>query len=197
PEAMRLLEHALAVQPEHQRARWFLGVVQRQAGQPAKASETWEPLLRVVDASTRPGLLEQIDAARQEAGLTPIQAPAAPAADAVNNKRIRVRVTLDAEFAKRARLPGDTSVFVIARAADTPMPVAVEKHALRELPLTITLDDGDSPMPTRTLSSLDTVQVLARLSRSGNAMRQADDVESVPVMVELPGKNELELIIGR
>ncbi|MEJ7837065.1 cytochrome C biogenesis protein, partial [Xanthomonas oryzae pv. oryzae] len=104
---------------------------------------------------------------------------------------------LDAEFAKRARLPGDTSVFVIARAADTPMPVAVEKHALRELPLTITLDDGDSPMPTRTLSSLDTVQVLARLSRSGNAMRQADDVESVPVMVELPGKNELELIIGR
>lgn len=144
-----------------------------------------------------PGLLEQIDAARQEAGLTPIQAPAAPAADAVNNKRIRVRVTLDAEFAKRARLPGDTSVFVIARAADTPMPVAVEKHALRELPLTITLDDGDSPMPTRTLSSLDTVQVLARLSRSGNAMRQADDVESVPVMVELPGKNELELIIGR
>ncbi|RBG74469.1 c-type cytochrome biogenesis protein CcmI/CycH, partial [Xanthomonas oryzae] len=116
---------------------------------------------------------------------------------AVNNKRIRVRVTLDAEFAKRARLPGDTSVFVIARAADTPMPVAVEKHALRELPLTITLDDGDSPMPTRTLSSLDTVQVLARLSRSGNAMRQADDVESVPVMVELPGKNELELIIGR
>ncbi|AXM32389.1 tetratricopeptide repeat protein [Xanthomonas oryzae pv. oryzae] len=197
PEAMRLLEHALAVQPEHQRARWFLGVVQRQAGQPAKASETWEALLRVVDASTRPGLLEQIDAARQEAGLTPIQAPAAPAADAVNNKRIRVRVTLDAEFAKRARLPGDTSVFVIARAADTPMPVAVEKHALRELPLTITLDDGDSPMPTRTLSSLDTVQVLARLSRSGNAMRQADDVESVPVMVELPGKNELELIIGR
>lgn len=25
PEAMRLLEHALAVQPDHQRARWFLG----------------------------------------------------------------------------------------------------------------------------------------------------------------------------
>ncbi|MBV6669557.1 tetratricopeptide repeat protein [Xanthomonas euvesicatoria pv. alangii] len=197
PEAMRLLEHALAVQPDHQRARWFLGVVQRQAGEPAKASATWEPLLRVVDASTRPGLLEQINAARQDARLEPIQAPAAPTAAAASGKRLQVRVTLDAEFAKRAGLPGDTSVFVIARAADTPMPVAVEKHALRELPLTITLDDGDSPMPTRTLSSLGNVQLLARLSRSGNAMRQADDVESAPVTVALPAAAPVELVIGR
>ncbi|MBB3807373.1 cytochrome c-type biogenesis protein CcmH [Xanthomonas arboricola] len=197
PQAMRLLEHALVVAPDHQRARWFLGVVQRQAGQPAQASATWEPLLRVVDASTRPGLLEQINAARQEAKLEPIQTPPAPAADAAAGKRIQVRVTLDAEFAKRAGLPNDTSVFVIARAADTPMPVAVEKHALSELPLTLTLDDGDSPMPTRPLSSLDKVQVLARLSRSGNAMRQADDVESVPVTVELPAGAPVELVIGR
>ncbi|CAD0324731.1 tetratricopeptide repeat protein [Xanthomonas hortorum] len=197
PQAMRLLEHALAVQPDHQRARWFLGVVQRQAGQPAKASETWTPLLAVVDASTRPGLLEQINAARQEASLAPIQAPAVPATNTTSGKRIQVRVTLDAEFAKRAGLPGDTSVFVIARAAETPMPVAVEKHALSELPLTITLDDGDSPMPTRTLASLDKVQVLARLSRSGNAMRQTDDVESAPVMVALPADAPVELVIGR
>ncbi|MCL1498061.1 tetratricopeptide repeat protein [Xanthomonas nasturtii] len=200
PQAMRLLEHALVVQPDHQRARWFLGVVQRQAGQPAQASATWEPLLSVVDSDTRPGLLEQINAARQEAKLAPIQAPVASAADAANAasaKRIQVRVTLDAEFAKRAGLPGDTSVFVIARAAHTPMPVAVEKHTLSELPLTITLDDGDSPMPTRTLSSLDKVQVLARLSRSGNAMRQADDVESMPAVVELPAGAPVELVIGR
>lgn len=80
----------------------------------------------MVDTKTRPGLLEQINAARQEARLEPIQAPAAPTAAAASGKRIQVRVTLDAEFAKRAGLPGDTSVFVIARAADTPMPVAVE-----------------------------------------------------------------------
>ncbi|QJD67896.1 tetratricopeptide repeat protein [Xanthomonas campestris pv. badrii] len=196
PQAMRLLEHALSVQPDHQRARWFLGVVQRQAGQPAKASATWEPLLQVVDASTRPGLLEQINAARGEAGLAALPA-AESGADTAAGKRISVRIALDAEFAKRAALPGDTSVFVIARAADSPMPVAVEKHALSELPLTVTLDDGDSPMPTRALSSLDNVQVLARLSRSGNAMRQADDVESTPITVQLPANAPVELVIGR
>ncbi|QHG87337.1 cytochrome C biogenesis protein [Xanthomonas cucurbitae] len=197
PQAMRLLEHALSVQPDHQRARWFLGVVQRQAGQPAKASATWKPLLQVVDASTRPGLLEQINAARREAGLAALPTAPDSGADAAAGKRINVRIALDAEFAKRAALPGDTSVFVIARATDTPMPVAVEKHALSELPLTITLDDGDSPMPTRKLSSLDSVQVLARLSRTGNAMRQADDVESTPISVQLPANGPVELVIGR
>lgn len=197
PEAIHLLEHALVAQPDHQRARWLLGVMQRQAGEPATASATWEPLLSVVDAKTRPGLLEQINAARQEAKLQPIQAPVTPATDAASGKHIPVRVSLDPEFAKRAELHGGSSVFVIARATDTPMPVAVEKHTLRELPLTITLDDSDSPMPTRTLSSLDTVQVLARLSRSGNAMRQPDDVESAPVIVHMPSNTEVQLIIGR
>ncbi|MCC8487573.1 tetratricopeptide repeat protein [Xanthomonas campestris pv. raphani] len=196
-EAQRLLEHALAVQPEHERARWFLGVVQRQAGQPAAASATWLPLLEVVDPKTRPGLLEQINAARREAKLEPIQAAAPATATSSTGKAIRVRVVLDAEFAKRAGLPADTSVFVIARSADTPMPVAVEKHPLSALPLTVTLDDGDSPMPTRTLSSLDKVQLVARLSRSGNAMRQSDDVESTPVTVQLPTDAQVELVIGR
>lgn len=171
-------------------------MVQRQAGEPAKASATWEPLLSVVDTKTRPGLLEQINAARQEARLEPIQAPAAPTAAAASGKRIQVRVTLDAEFAKRAGLPGDTSVFVIARGRHADAGGG-GKHALSELPLTLTLDDGDSPMPTRTLSSLDHVQLLARLSRSGNAMRQADDVESAPVTIALPAAAPVELVIGR
>lgn len=63
--------------------------------------------------------------------------------------------------------------------------------------MTVTLDDGDSPMPTRTLSSLDKVQLVARLSRSGNAMRQSDDVESTPVTVQLPTDAQVELVIGR
>lgn len=52
-------------------------------------------------------------------------------------------------------------------------------------------------MPTRKLSSLDSVQVLARLSRTGNAMRQADDVESTPISVQLPANGPVELVIGR
>ena len=76
------------------------------------------------------------------------------------------------------------------------MPVAVEKHAVSELPLAITLDDADSPMPTLKLSQLGEVELVARLSASGNAMKQDGDIESKPVQVTLPATAPVELVIG-
>ncbi len=190
--AVQLLERALALQPTHQRARWFLGVARRQAGQPAAAAALWQPLLDQVDARTRGGLREQIDLARRDAGLPALAAAPAGAA------RLTVRVRLGPALAARARSDGDTQVFVIARVpGGPPMPVAVEKHTLRELPLEVVLDEDDSPMPTQALSSLRTVEVLARLSRSGNAVPQDGDVESAPVTVTLPAVEPVELVLGR
>ncbi len=62
---------------------------------------------------------------------------------------------------------------------------------------TITLDDGDSPMPTQKLSDLQEVEVFARLSASGNAMRGEGDVESVPVKVKLPVDKPLLITLGQ
>ncbi|HVJ39037.1 MAG TPA: tetratricopeptide repeat protein [Stenotrophomonas sp.] len=186
--AVAWLRQALVLQPEHQRARWFLGVAQRQAGQPGEAAATWAPLLGQVDAATHASLLAQIDAARQEAGQAPL-------ADSPAAGGLRVEVTLDP--AVRARLPAEATVFVIARIpGGPPMPVAVEKHRLPELPLQVQLDDADSPMPTARLSALQEVEVLARISRSGNAMRQEGDIESAPVRVTLPADAAVKVLIG-
>jgi cytochrome c-type biogenesis protein CcmH len=192
PQAVAWLEHALQVNPKHQRSRWFLGIAKRQAGDAAGAAAMWEPLLGEVDANTAAALRPQLDAARKDAGLPPLPETAAPASN-----RIAVAVKLDPDFASRVRLRGDAQVFVIAREPDgPPMPVAVEKHAVSELPFTATLDDGDSPMPTRKLSQLREVELVARLSASGNAMPQDGDVESAPVRVTLPAKGTVELVIG-
>jgi len=111
---------------------------------------------------------------------------------------LTVKVALDPAFAARVRLRGDTTVFVIARMPDgPPMPVAVEKHSLQELPLTLTLDDGDSPMPTQKLSALKEVELVARLSASGDPMRQEGDLESKPVRVALPATAPIELVLGQ
>ena len=191
--ALAQLQHALQVQPGHQRATWFLGIAQRQRGQAAAAAQTWEPLLARVDAATAASLRQQIDAARAEAGL-----PALPAAPAAAGKALTVKVMLDPDFAARARLRGDASVFVIARVpGGPPMPVAAEKHALSELPLTLTLDDADSPMPTQKLSSLPRVEVFARISASGEASRSEGDIESPPVQVDLPSQQPVELVLGK
>ncbi len=193
-QAVTLLQRALQVQPDHQRARWFLGIAQRQAGDNAAAAATWEPLLARVDAATAASLRKEVDGARNAAGLSPLPA-AAPVAASVN--ALQVQVALDPGFAARVRLHGDATVFVIARAPDgPPMPVAAEKRSVSELPFTATLDDGDSPMPTSKLSQLREVELVARLSNSGDAMKQDGDIESKPVRVMLPAKAPVELVIG-
>ncbi|WP_417473417.1 tetratricopeptide repeat protein [Luteimonas mephitis] len=195
-EAVAMLQRALELQPQQQRAQWFLGVWQRQEGRPAEAAQTWEPLLAQVDAATARTLRVQIDAARRDAGQPPLPADEAPAAVAGANA-LAVKVSLDPDFAARVRLRGDASVFVIARVPDgPPMPVAAEKHSLQDLPLTVTLDDADSPMPTQKLSSLKEVEVFARLSSSGEATRQDGDIDSKPVRVKLPATAPVELVIG-
>src|SRR5690606_40344345 len=99
----------LEFQPQHQRARWFLGVWQRQEGQAAEAAETWEPLLAQVDPATANTLRVQIDAARKDAGLPPLPAAEGPTV-AASPHALTVKVSLDPDFAARVRLRGDASV---------------------------------------------------------------------------------------
>ncbi len=199
-QALAWLQRALQLAPGSERGAWFLGIAQRQRGQDAAAAASWEALLPRVDAATAAALRPQIDAARSAAGL-----PALPTAGATAQPDkapatagLTVAVSLDPAFAARVRLRGDASVFVIARVpGGPPMPVAVQKHPLQALPLRVTLSDADSPMPTQKLSQLKQVQVIARLSASGNAMRQDGDLESAPVTVTLPATAPVELVIGK
>lgn len=193
-QAVVLLQRALAVDPAQQRARWFLGIAQRQAGDNAAAAKTWEPLLAQVDAPTAASLRKEIDTAREAAGLPTLPAPAT----ATSAQPLVVNVSLDPELAARVRLNGNAVVFVIARAVGgPPMPVAAEKHGVAELPFTANLDDSDSPMPTMKLSQMKDVELVARMSASGNAERQEGDLESKPVRVTLPASKPVELVIGQ
>lgn len=205
-----LLEQALRRDPNHERARFFLGLGHRQQGRPKDAALTWEPLLQQLPEEASATLRVQIAAARADAGLPALaDAPAAASAgDAGKGEAAQasaapapgslvVEVGLDPAFAARVRLRPDATVFVIARAPDgPPMPVAVERHRAGDLPLTVALDDADGPMPTARLSTLKQVEVIARLSDSGNAMRQDGDIESAPVRVTLPAREPVRLVIG-
>jgi cytochrome c-type biogenesis protein CcmH len=190
--AVALLRQALAKQPMHQRARWFLGIAQRQAQQPAEAARTWEPLLAIVDSKTAVGLREQIDLARAEAGMEPLPAPVA--STAASSASLTVKVALDPSL----KLPPGATLFVIARqAGGPPMPVAAKKIVTPVFPLEVVLDDADSLMPTAKLSSLQKVELLARLSASGDATPQRGDLESSAMTVRFPGDAPVELVIDR
>jgi len=178
-EGVAMLQRALAQQPMHQHARWFLGIAQRQAQQPAEAAKTWEPLLAVVEPDTVAGLREQINAARADAGLSPL----APAAVDVASVALTISVSLDPALAMR--MSKDAVVFVIARRpGGPPIPVAVRKLPAASLPQVVILTDTDSLMPTAKLSQLQAIEITARVSESGDAAQRKGDFHSVPATVQ-------------
>lgn len=191
--ALQWLQHALQLAPDNERAVWLIGIVQRQRGQDEAAATTWESLLPKLEPAAANALREQIDLARGKPGAAAPANATAPAA----THAVTVTVTLAPSLAERVA-SGTQSVFVIARVpGGPPMPVAVERHPAQAPPLTITLDDADSPMPTQKLSALQEVEVFARLSASGKAMREQGDVESAPVRVRLPADKPLEITLGQ
>ena len=183
--ALQWLRHAQQVDPNNERAAWLIGVALRQHGQNAEAAQVWEALLPKLEPGAAAALREQIAIARGADGDAP--------AVAAGGHALQISVAL-ATGTKAATLPTNATVFIIARQpGGPPMPVAVEKHALADLPITVTLDDGDSPMPTVKLSALDEVEVFARVAASGQANRQEGDVDSEPVRVKLPHNGTVEL----
>jgi len=190
-QAMAYLRRALEMDPAHQRATWFLGVAQRQSGEPALAASTWERLLTNVDAGTGAALRAQIDAARADAGLPPL-----PAASADPTGRV-VSVEVDIDASLRGRLPPSTTVFVLAREpGGPPMPVAVERLTVADLPARVELTDADGVMPTRRLSQVARVEVLARVSTSGSANAASGDIESAasPAQADEPVRLRIDRI---
>ncbi|WP_448131107.1 tetratricopeptide repeat protein [Stenotrophomonas rhizophila] len=194
-QALQWLRHANALAPESERAGWLIGIALRQRGQDAEAAKAWEALLPTLEPGAARALREQIAIARGAAGLPPRVETPAPAAAGDHALAVQVRfapgTAMDPAWA-------NATVFVIARAPDgPPMPGAVQKHPASRLPLLVTLGDGDSPMPTSTLSQLQEVEVVARLSRSGQANRQPEDMETSPVRVRLPHAGPVSLVFDR
>ncbi|MEJ1098566.1 MULTISPECIES: tetratricopeptide repeat protein [unclassified Pseudoxanthomonas] len=192
-DEVTLLYRALAIEPNHQRARWFLGVSQRQNDQPAEAAKTWEPLLAQVDANTATTLRTQINTARSEAGLPPLpEAPAAAPSPAL------LTVVVDIAPVLKARLSAGDVLFVFARqAGGPPMPVAAKRVPATEFPITVALSDSDSPMPTMKLSQTGNVELVARISKAGDVTAKPGDLEAAPLKAEVRPGAEYSLRIDQ
>lgn len=89
------------------------------------------------------------------------------------------------------------TLFVFARETNgPPMPVAIARATKKDLPFTFRLDDSNSMMPSRTLSSVAMVVIVARLSKSGQAMPQSGDLEGMSQPVK-PGTDGVTIVIDR
>lgn len=86
-------------------------------------------------------------------------------------------------------------VFVIVRDPDAPRPpLAVRRLTVADLPARIELTDADAMMPGRSLTDLDSVELLARVSLGGSPSAQTGNLES-DVVAGMAGAEPVELRI--
>src|SRR6185503_5995916 len=121
--------------------------------------------------------------------------PARPTGQTGQPRTIRGTVTMAPGLAGKGS-PTDT-LFVFAREMNgPPMPVSIVRASRKDLPFTFQLDDSTSPMPSRKLSGAGPVVIVARLSKSGQAMPQDGDLEGTSQPIQ-SGVNGITVIINR
>lgn len=202
-EPSQLLDRALSIQPDNQRALWLRGVAQYQAGDYPTSIGTWTHLLGLLPAGSTVGVSvqAQIDDARGKAGMpaTVATTPATPkpaAPGIANAPKLTVSVSIDPSIA--AQVDPSLTVFVYARAASgPPMPLAIQRLSVAQLPVTITLDDSNGMMPNMKLSNFPQVVVGARISRSGNPIAQSGDWQTLSEPIDVGKKETVVLTIDR
>lgn len=199
-EPEEYLEKALKLDPNHSQALWVMGYSQAQKNRPMDAIAYWERLLPLVseDEASRQRVMDTINEAKQRAGLAPSEAsPVEPAAQVASaGAGLTVTVSLDPEVA--AKVSADDAVFIYAKTpTGPPMPLAVMKRRVSDLPLTVTLDDSSAMIPSHTLSGQSSVTVGARVSMGGGPVAQAGDYYIELEGVATPSSDAVELSISQ
>ena len=83
-----------------------------------------------------------------------------------------------------------------ARALDgPPMPLAVSRHTVAELPLSSTLDDSMAMVPGHSLADVKQFYVMARVSKSGTANASSGDLEGKSATLDIQDAAEIAIDI--
>jgi len=192
-----LVFKALTLEPDNLVGLWLGGMAKAQAGDALNALKLWQKL----EALLPPGSPEQkqvqdlLAKLNSQALQTTSEQQAAQETNAAAIVSIDVEVSLASELLKSTN-PGDT-VFIYAQALSGPkMPLAIIRKHVADLPLKVSLDDTMAMMPTMKLSSFPAVKLLARVSKSGNAMPQAGDFIGSIDQVNITDKNNHKIVIN-
>lgn len=211
-EPTTLLARALKIDPDHPKALALAGAAAFDAKDYTLAVQHWQRLVALSDPQA--GYLEQLQqslaeaqrlaqaprgaadaaaspAAAKAASTPAANAAAAPAAAATLSGTVTLAPALAAQAA-----PTDT-LFVFARPAQGPrMPLVILKRQVKDLPLAFTLDDSMAMSPAAKLSTAGAVVVVARISKSGQAMPQPGDLFGES-STQQPGSAGIRIVIDQ
>jgi cytochrome c-type biogenesis protein CcmH len=193
-----LLEQALELDPNQQKALWLLGIAAAQQGDDAFAVSYWQSLLEQVEpgSTVAQSVQAQINEAQSRMGMKPEEVSAqVPDDGAWRGTQVSIGATDEALMA----IPERAVLYVVIRPPGVAMgpPIGVRRLQNPSLPLTITISDQDSMLKERMISSETQIQLQARISLSGSPAPGSGDWQSSPVTIALDSGETVELILDQ
>ncbi len=193
PEVYALLQEALTLVPDHRQALGMAGILAFELEQYGDAIEHWRGLWKRLPAGPEASQLEQgirraAEHLREQGGEVSL----------VWLERAELKVLVSLAPEAKAQAQPDDTVFVLARAFNgPPMPLAVQKLTVADLPQVITLSDDQAMAPGMNLSQFKQVTVVARISRSGQPVAQPGDWQGLLEPVANRVDDVLQLTINQ
>lgn len=206
-----LIERALEIDSGHPQGLWLAGMSAQRRGEFRRAMEYWNTLLPKLEQDPQSleelrglivNLVEQARSAGVDLPVTNASTSAgasgnpAPTQAALGDASLTVRVGIDDALSEYAE--PTATVFVFARASSgPPMPLAAARKRVSDLPFEVVLDDSSAMAPNMRLSSFETVDVVARVSQSGQPTAASGDLEGMIANVSTTGSDTLDILISR
>ena len=203
PRAKAIVDAALAADGRNQKALWYSGVIAVRSDDIATAKTNWQALL---EQNPPPEIRQVIANQLAELGVVVPPAPGAVApgpmmagstGDAARGagRTIRVAVSIDPSVA--AKLKPGVPLFVSARQPGIPgPPLAAVRLLSDELPTTVTLSDANAMIEGHNLSSVDDVEIIARVAFGGTAATASGDLVGSAVLKK-GGASDLGVVISK
>ena len=204
-EPFELIKKALDKKPDNPMALWLAGLGYAESGDGKTAIKLWKKLLPII--ANEPRSVEQVKsliiAAERKMGLEPTVKPgqaatAAPQAEPNSgNTTASIRVTVKLTRDNKNKVSPDDYVLIYARATSgSKMPLAIVRKQVKDLPVTVVLDDSMAMQPTMKISNFAEVDIIARVSKSGQATPQSGDLLGRSGAVTVKGAQPVTVLIN-
>jgi len=197
-----LFESALEIDENNPQALFYGGIGAFNREDPELAAVRWERLLGLNPPAEIEGILRQRIAewrgepvAELPADHPPVEAAAEAEQAPPPIEQPDAVISAAVSIAGTANVPANATIFIIARDPAQPSPpIAVKRLNTSELPTTVNLADADSMVQGRSLSGFAEIEIVARVSTSGQPTQQPGDWFGVQVVKPAENKNVALLI---
>ena len=190
-----LIKKALQLDPQNTMGLWLAGLVAYEEGEVKKAINYWENVLPKLEIGSEEekNIRKYIEFAKENNNIS-IQNNGSITQEK-NEYSLKLSIELSPNF---TNINKNKAVFIYAKPINSPnnMPIIVLRKTVADLPLLVEMNDSMSMLPSNKLSDYKSVQVLARISNSGNAKSEKGDLIGIVESMSTTSKNITKLIIN-